>query len=203
MKLKAVIFFLSFPAILLADELSNKDWLEYFAPDEDEVVEYRITISSPFSTQHFNQREKNKGMVDLDGKRYRKSVVVFDSGPWANKSSEVFTLVSEKGLYQRKADGEEQLLVPRPLTSGQTWKNGEETYRFEGIEDFETFDTSVPKCVKITVTKKSSDKDGEIEESKEIKYYQKGKGLIYKSAEIDGFSSTKILKEYASKETEP
>jgi len=86
---------------------------------------------------------------------------------------------------------------------GQTWQNGKKFYRFEGIEDFETFDASVPNCAKITVTEQDSNQDGKIMQSKEVKYYQKGKGFIYKSGNMGTFPYTKIRREYSSRNNEP
>lgn len=194
-----IIFFLSvFAGQLYAAELPDKDWVAYFSPVDNQVVEYRIIMATPFGTQQGNLREKQKGTVEFDGKRYLKSVVVMDFGPMADKVTEVFTLISEKGKYERRGDETERLLVPRPLSSGEIWQNGEKFYRFEGIEDFETFDASVPNCVKITVINQNSEQKGKMNQLKAVKYYEKGKGLIYKSGSNNGFTYTKIRKEYSS-----
>lgn len=199
-----IIFLLSIFAVpLYAAELPDKDWLAYFSLDENQILEYRFIMATPFGVLNFNQKEKRKGTVEFDGKHYSRSVVVNDSGPFADKVSEVFTLISSKGVYERGSDGKERLLVPRPLRSGQTWQNGEEIYQFEGIEDFETFEASVPNCAKITITNQKMDQEGETPQSKEVKYYQKGKGFIYKSGSNNGFPYTKILREYSSSKNEP
>ena len=88
------------------------------------------------------------------------------------------------------------MLAPRPLTIGQVWINGKEVYKFEGIEDFETFNTTVPACLKITVTSQGLDKAGKEKAVRDTKYYERGVGLIYKSSD-GAFSLTKILSRYA------
>jgi len=97
-----IIFILFiFAAPLYAAELPDQDWLAYFSPDENQIVEYRVTLVTPFGILHFNQKDKKKGAVQLDDKRYLKSVVVSDSGPWADQVSVVFTSITKKGLYER------------------------------------------------------------------------------------------------------
>jgi hypothetical protein len=108
-----------------------------------------------------------------------------------------FIRLSDDGLYERRDDGSEVRLVPRPLTAGQIWANGKETFKFEGIEDFETFDTPVPACLKITVLSQETGADGTVKEGKDIKYYERGKGLIYKSGNNGFFEVTKISSKYA------
>jgi hypothetical protein len=88
------------------------------------------------------------------------------------------------------------LLAPRPLTVGQTWTSGKETLKFEGIEDFETFNATIPACIKITATSQD-DLIGKPTDVIETKYYERGKGQIYKSGTGD-IPFTKILSQYAA-----
>ncbi|HSL02103.1 MAG TPA: hypothetical protein VK901_01015 [Nitrospiraceae bacterium] len=106
-------------------------------------------------------------------------------------------------MYQRRDDGSEVRLVPRPLTAGQIWANGKETFKFEGIEDFETFNTTVPACLKITVISQETGADSTVKEGKDIKYYERGKGFIYKSGNNGFFDVTKILRQVRIVEIKP
>ena len=140
---------------------------------------------------------KPKGTVTIAGKEYRESVVLHDSGPFAYRVMKTFIRLADDGLYQRRDDGSEVRLVPRPLTAGQIWTNEKETFKFEGIEDFETFNTIVSACLKITVLSRETGADGTVKEGKDIKYYERGKGLIYKSGNNGFFDVTKISSKYA------
>ena len=130
-------------------------------------------------------------------------MIVHDSGPFANKISKTFTRVSQDGLFERKEDGKEILLVPRPLELGQIWKNGDEIYKFEGIEDFGTFNATIIDCVNITVQSENAEENHKAMKLKDIKCYERGKGLIYKSGTNGQFSITKILSEYAARTDKP
>jgi hypothetical protein len=105
--------------------------------------------------------------------------VVHDSGPFADQVTKTFYRVSADGLYERDEHGKERLLVPRPLSVGQTWATETETFAFEGIEDFETFRKTVPSCAKITAT--DLQPLGEGQEVKTVRYYERSKGQIYKN----------------------
>ena len=144
-------------------------------------MEFKVSTITPFGPQEFTQRVKPKGTVTIAGEEYRESVVLHDSGPFANRVMKTFLRLSDDGLYERRDDGSEVRLVPRPLTAGQIWINEKETFKFEGIEDFETFNTTVSACLKITVLSQETGADGTVKEGKDIKYYERGKGLIYKS----------------------
>jgi hypothetical protein len=113
---------------------------------------------------------------------------------------ETFIRIADNGLYQRKDNGEEILIAPRPLMVGQEWTTGLETLKVEGIEDFETFDKTISACLKITVSSQELDKEGKGTENRGTKYYQRGKGLIYSSGAGPLSSEiTKILSQYAGK----
>lgn len=184
-------------------EMPDTDWLAYFGTDEDNITEYRITLISPFGPQQFIQRQKPKGIIEFAGMRYRELVIVHDSGPFANQISKTFTRVSQDGLYERNEDGNEVMLVPRPLVHGQIWKNGDDIYKFEGIEDFETFNATILDCAKITLQSENADENHKATELMDIKYYERGKGLIYKSGTNGQFSITKILSVYAARTDKP
>ena len=186
-----------------AAELPDADWLAYLGADKDNITEYRITLLSPFGPKQFIQRQKPKGIIEFAGMRYRESVIVHDSGPFANRISKTFTRVSQDGLYERNEDGKELLLVPRPLVLGQIWKNGDDIYKFEKIEDFETFNATILDCAKITVKSENAGKNSQGTESTDIKYYERGKGLVYKSGTDGPFSVTKILSKYAARTDKP
>lgn len=184
-------------------EMPDTDWLAYFGTDEDNITEYRITLISPFGPQQFIQRQKPKEIIEFAGIRYRESVILHDSGPFANRISKTFTRVTQDGLYERNEDEKELLLVPRPLELGQTWKNGDKIYKFEKIEDFETFNATILDCAKIIVQSEGGDENHKARELIDIKYYERGKGLIYKSGTNGPLSITKILSEYAARTDRP
>jgi hypothetical protein len=94
-------------------------------------------------------------------------------------------------------NGKEVKLVPRPLKTGHTWVNGKDTFTFEGIEDFDTSGKIIPACAKITVTSNGTGVDGKLTETRDVKYYERGKGLIYISVNNGSFEVTKILSAYA------
>ena len=71
---------------------------------------------------------------------------------------------------------EAKVLAPRPLVVGQTWLNGTDQHKFEGIEDFETFKATVPECLKITVINQETSLSGELNKLRFTKYYERGKG---------------------------
>jgi hypothetical protein len=183
-------------------ELSDAAWQAYFGYRLEEIREYEFTMQTPLSPLEFLQREKPKGVLEIEEKEYRVSVVVHDSGPYANKVTKLFSRISSDGLYERHEFGEEVLLVPRPLQVGQTWENGDAVYSFEGIRDLETFDGTIEDCAKITVIEESSE-NGEGESTSTEKYYKKKQGLIYKSATKGIFGFTKILSAYATQKEEP
>lgn len=183
--------------ILSAQQLPDADWTAYFGAEDTEPKEYTITTVPLFGPQEFIQRVKPKGVVSIEGRQYRKSVVVHDSGPLANQMIETFVRVSEDGFYQRRSDGTEDLIAPRPLVVGQTWNHGKETLKFEGIEDFETFKVTIPACLKITSVSQESDLKGKSELVRETIYYERGIGLIYKN--VSGpIPLTRILSRYAA-----
>lgn len=182
---------------LYAQQLPDSEWTAYFSSENTQPREFRVSILTLFGPQEFMQRVKPKGTVLMEGKQYRKAVVLHDSGPFANQIMESFVRVSEDGLYERREDGSEVLLAPRPLVIGQSWTNGNQTMKYEGLHEFESFNRSIPACLKITVVSKDLDLEDNLKEVLETKYYERGKGLIYKSG--TGKSSfTKILHEYAA-----
>jgi hypothetical protein len=155
-------------------------------------------LLTPFGEQHAIQRVTPKGKVAIDGKEYEESVVVHDKGFLANKVIRTHVRMSSDGSYERKPDGTEILLVPRPLEVGQKWKNGNEARHFNGIENFETFNGAVPACARITVTTEESDLDGKSKVTQHTQYYERGKGLIYKGSDDGPLGFTKVLSMYAS-----
>lgn len=183
---------------LYAQQLSDSDWMAYLGVEDTEPKEFLVSTVPLFGPSEFMQRVKPKGTVDLDGRIYRKSVLLHDSGPLANRVIETFIRVSADGLYERKKDGSEILLAPRPLVVGQTWFNGTDQYKFEGIEDFETFKATVPGCLKITVIQQEPTLSGQTQQVTATRYYERGKGLIYKNAGGE-VPVTRILRQYASK----
>lgn len=183
---------------LYAQQLSDSDWMAYLGVEDTEPKEFLVSTVPLFGPSEFIQRVKPKGTVDLDGRTYRKSVLLHDSGPLANRVVETFIRVSADGLYERKKDGSEILLAPRPLVVGQTWLNGTDQHRFEGIEDFETFKTTVPGCLKITVVQQEPTLSGQTQQVTVTKYYERGKGMIYKNVSGE-MPVTRILSQYASK----
>jgi hypothetical protein len=191
---------LSITTLYAAQQLPDAEWAAYFGTEDSEPKEFKISMVTPFGPMEFTQRVKPKGIVSIAGKEYRKSTVLHDAGPFANRVIETFIRIADDGLYQRKENGEEELVVPRPLTVEQTWISGLETLKFEGIEDFETFDKTIPACLKITVSSQDLDKQGRGTENRGTKYYQRGKGLIYSSGTGPLSSEvTKILSQYAGK----
>ena len=70
-------------------------------------------------------------------------------------------------------------------------------YRW-GQMKFETFNTTVPACVKITAFSEVQNFNGEKVKASQTMYYERGKGQIYKSAN-GPIPFTKILSEYAGK----
>ena len=183
---------------LYAQQLPDSDWMAYLGVEDTEPKEFLVSTVSLFGPSEFVQRVKPKGTVDLDGRAYRKSVLLHDSGPLANQIVELFIRVSAEGLYERKKDGSESLLAPRPLVVGQTWLDGTAQHKFEGIADFETFKVTVPECLKITVTKQETSLSGRTQEVTVTKYYERGKGMIYKNVSGE-IPVTRILSQYASK----
>jgi hypothetical protein len=177
--------------------------MAYFGVEDTEPKEFKISMITPFGPQEFTQRVKPKGTTSLGNKEYRKAVLLHDSGPFANRIMETLIRIADDGIYQRKDNGEEALIAPRPLTVGQEWTSGLETLKFEGIEDFETFDKTISACLKITVRSQELDKEGKGTENRGRKYYERGKGLIYSiySSGTGPLSSeiTKILIQYAGK----
>lgn len=183
---------------LYAQELPDSDWMAYLGVEDTEPKEFIVSMVPLFGPSEFTQRVKPKGTVDLDGRTYRKSVLLHDSGPLANQVVETFIRVSAEGLYERKKDGSESLLAPRPLVVGQTWLNGTDQHKFEGIEDFETFEATVPECLKITVINQETSLSGRTQQVTVTKYYERGKGMIYKNVSGE-MPVTRILSQYASK----
>lgn len=183
---------------LYAQQLPDSDWMAYLGVEDTEPKEFLVSTVSLFGPSEFIQRVKPKGMVDLDGRAYRKSVLLHDSGPLSNQVVEVFIRVSAAGLYERKKDGSESLLAPRPLVVGQTWLDGTAQHKFEGIADFETFKVTVPECLKITVTKQETSLSGRTQEVTVTKYYERGKGMIYKNVSGE-MPVTRILTQHASR----
>lgn len=183
---------------LYAQQLSDSDWLAYLGVEDTEPKEFLVTTVPLFGPSEFIQRVKPKGTVDLNGRTYRKSVLLHDSGPLANQVVETFIRVSADGLYERKKDGTEILLAPRPLVVGQTWLNGTDQHKFEGIEDFETFKATVPGCLKIIVVQQAPTLSGQTQQVTVTKYYERGKGMIYKNVSGE-MPLTRILSQYASK----
>jgi hypothetical protein len=141
-----VIFFSA--TKLHAQQLSDDDWMAYFGVEETRAAEFKISGLSLFGPQEYRQRVKPKGTTSIEGKKYRKSVILHDGGPLANRTIEIFIRLSEDGLYERQEDGTERLITPRPLSIGQTWTYGKEILTFEGIEDLETFNATVHSCAK-------------------------------------------------------
>ena len=183
---------------LYAQQLPDSDWMAYLGVEDTEPKEFLVSTVSLFGPSEFIQRIKPKGTVDLGGRAYRKSVLLHDSGPLSNQVVEVFIRVSAAGLYERKKDGSESLLAPRPLVVGQTWLDGTAQHKFEGIADFETFKVTVPECLKITVTKQETSLSGRTQEVTVTKYYERGKGMIYKNVSGE-MPVTRILTQYASR----
>jgi hypothetical protein len=182
---------------LYAQQLPDAEWMAYFNSEDTEPREFKVSIITMFGPQEFTQRVKPKGTVSIEGKQYRKSVVLHDSGPYANQTIEMFVRISDDGFYERKEDGSDVLLVPRPLVIGQSWVSGNETLKLEGIEDFETFNKTIPACLKITASSKEVTTEGKVKEGITTKYYERRKGLIYKSGTGVHGSMTKIIREYA------
>ena len=181
-----------------AENISDTDWVSFFGSEDMQAMEFSVTMLTPFGEQHAIQKVTPKGKVTIDGKEYRESVVIHDKGFLANKVIKTHLRMSNDGLYERRSDGTEILLVPRPLEVGQKWKNGNETRHFNGIEDFETFKQTVPACARITVTTEELDLDGKTKVTKIIQYYERGKGLIYKGTDDGPLGVTKILNKYDS-----
>lgn len=192
-----ILMIFSVPS-LYAQQLPDSDWLAYLGGENAEPKEFLVSTVPLFGPSEFMQRVKPKGMVDLEGRTYRKSVILHDSGPLANQVIETFIRVSADGLYERKKDGSEILLAPRPLVVGQTWLNGTDQYKFEGIEDFETFKATVSDCLKFTVIQQEPTLSGQTQQVTGIRYYERGKGLIYKNVGGE-MPVTRILSQYASK----
>lgn len=183
----------------LSMALSDDAWLAYFGSEWKETRDYYVKMETPVGPLDFIRREKWKGTQMFEGTEYRAATIVFDSGPYANRNVHVFTRVSPDGLYERQKDGKERLLVPRPLEAGQTWTGNGTTYTFEGIEDFETFDKTIQNCARITVVEVGAE-DPEKEPATTTKYYEKGKGLIYKSVTQGNFGFVSIWREYAAED---
>lgn len=180
----------------VAMALSDEDWLAYFGNAVEETRDYYVKMQTPVRPRDFIRREKPKGTEVIDGKEYRASTVVFDSGPYANQVIQLFSRASEDGLYERRREGEEKILVPRPVEKGQTWIRDSTTYTFEGVENFETFDRTIEDCAKITAVGADADEESETT----TKYYEKGKGLVYKSVTKGNFGIVIIWREYAAKD---
>jgi len=199
-----VLLILSLPLPAIADDnkilqLSDAEWMSYVGAEDTEPKEFKISIINPFvGPQEFTQRVKPKGTVSIGGRDYRKAILLHDSGPFADRIMESLTRIADDGFYQRKEEGRERLIAPRPLKVGQTWTSDKETLIFEGIEDFETFNTTIPACLKIKGTSQEVDLKGNATEVVATKYYERGKGLIYKS-ETSDFRTTMILSQYAGK----
>ena len=161
-------------------------------------MEYFVTMLTPFGEQQAIQRVKPKGVVEIDGKEYQESVVIHDKGFLANKVIKRHERVTASGLYERREDGSESLLVPRPLETGQTWTNQNEVRKFEGIENFETFNSPIPTCARITVITRELDSEGRSKSSRHTQYYERGKGMIYKGSDGGTIGYTKVLRAYAA-----
>lgn len=180
-----------------AEELSDADWMAYFGTETAGPREYKVTTASPFGHEEFRERVDSKGTASVAGHKYRESAVIHDSGLLADKTIKTLVRTADDGLYERMNNGKEVKLVPRPLKTGHTWVNGKDTFTFEGIEDFDTSGKIIPACAKITVTSKGTGVDGNVTETRDVKYYERGKGLIYISVNNGSFEVTKILNAYA------
>lgn len=201
--LSTLIFILtvfSATSLYAQQQLSDSDWMAYLGVEDTEPKEFTVSTTPLLGSSEFTQRMKPNGTVALDGHVYRKSVILHDSGPLAHQVVETFVRVSADGLYERKKDGGETLLAPRPLVVGQTWLNGTDQHKFEGIEDFESFKVTVPGCLKITVIRQAPTLSGRTQQVTVTKYYERGKGMIYKNVSGE-MPVTKILNQYASKAT--
>lgn len=193
-----LVLMIFFAPSLYAQQLSDTDWMTYLGVENTEPKEFIVSTVPLFGPSEFMQRVKPKGTADLEGRTYRKAVILHDSGPLANQVIETFIRVSADGLYERKKDGSEILLAPRPLIVGQTWLNGTDQYKFEGIEDFETFKATVSDCLKFTVVQQEPTLSGQTQQVTGTRYYERGKGLIYKNVGGE-MPVTRILSQYASK----
>jgi hypothetical protein len=182
---------------LYAQQLPDADWMAYFGVEDTVPKEFIISTVPLFGPTDYLQHVKPKGTSSIDGREYRKSIVLHEAGPFANRTIETFTRVAHDGLYERQEDGAEKLIVPRPLVVGQIWMDGKQTLKFDGIEDFETFRATVPACIKITGTISDKDSEGKQRTETVTKYYEKNQGLIYKSS--SGYISLiRILSQYAA-----
>lgn len=193
----SALAFSSLAAHAKAGELSDADWMAYFGTETTGPREYKVTTVSPFGHEEFRERVDSKGTTSIAGHTYRESAAIHDSGLLADKTIKTFVRTAEDGLYERMKNGKEVTLVPRPLKTGHTWVNGKGTFTFEGIEDFDTSGRIVPSCAKITVTSQAAGVDGQVTETRDVKYYERGKGLIYVSVTNGSFEVTKVLSAYA------
>lgn len=166
-----------------AETLSDTEWQEYFSP-RSEDQKYKIEMTTPFGqSMTFYQIRKVKGIEKVDGKSYHRELVLHDSGPFASKRSDVYVRTAEDGYFER-AGTSDRLLVPRPLNSGQTWKSGDETLTFDGVENVDLFSGNISSCAK--VSSRDSNSTG-------IRCYERGVGLVYKSVQYNGSAGAMLL----------
>ena len=166
-----VLLLLFFVSSAAAEPMSDEDWQQYFAPKARDEETYQATVTDIFGRpMTMIQKQRSKGEVTIDGQTFTKFVVLHDKGPFAGKPIEV-------------------LLVPRPLSIGQRWTSANAAFTFEGYEDYDTFGGVVKHCAKFTFSN---------EKTTGVKYYEKGRGLIFKNEGAGALGASKILRDYAS-----
>jgi hypothetical protein len=99
-----------FATNLYANQLPDSDWMAYFGAEDTVPREFKLSILTPFGPQEFTQRVKPKGSTAIEGREYRKSMVLHDSGLLANRIKEVFVRVANDGLFEWQEGGNEILL---------------------------------------------------------------------------------------------
>ena len=181
----------------LGEEQTVLDGRRYLPLEEGREVHYRVTVMPPVGKPRAaTATNKIAGRTTLNGKTYYKATTTVEGVPFFPDTL-IYFRPSPEGVYQ-VLEGDEKspewLYLPAKIKIGDRWgakkPSGDYEFTAVAVEDVETPKGKYAKCLKLSVTMKTT-----LVTNKQEQWLAPGVGSVKQTDSNAIFSSTTLLDE--------